>query len=941
VRPATGPARAALICVLSMLLLHVEASGQSLVPVSGWILSESGPVQGAAIALRELGTDQPQATTADASGRFRLFLQRPGRYEISITAPGFDPLVRLFDYVSGQAPDLSFELVARVIELEPLGADAVRTPIMEVRRSSVSGVVSDDEIRRLPLVTRSVTDLAGLVPGIRAYRPLGGQALPAAGPLRGERFLNFYLDGMPLKNLYDGNLIGFPQFGTPFPADALREFRVFLQPQDPAYTGGATYVVSASTHRGTDQTHGSVFGLLQHRDLAAGNDFLRARPAFAGADLARVQSGVSLRGPVSAGRLHYAMSYELSRTQNYVTVVPRPPAADPGRWDAHAGVFEAPTQNHTGVLRLTYTPGRTRSVDAIVTVRRLQTETRFGGIVSREGAVRDVHSVGTLNLRHHWVPTPRFANETSLQVIGWDNTGSALRPQSAYEYPGIRIGARSPRFVLRERHVRVTNRATILIDELLGSHAFSAGLDVGRLRLDNYLPNLELGAFEFGSDTATLPAVAHIAIGRNDDQSSRDARTALAGWLVGAYVTNEWRPHRRIVLNAGVRYDAEHGLLNNDFRVPWATEPELLAIPEVARHLERSGRRSALRALSPRISASFSPTESGATSFRASFGIVHDRIPGFIALQEQRDSRWRTYTFRAPGTTDPNELRRRVAEGEGSPPSFALVAADVALPRTRQWSVGAGRRVTPTLTLNVDYVHQHASHVYAETNLNWVDGSGSSSQRVLTPSYGDIVVWDDFARARYRALLAQITWQPRGDARLNLAYTLGDARAEWDAANQSVPAAAADRYYVMQRISGDERHRIVLSGYTPLVLGVTASAIATFASPRPYAAFVGTDDNANGFVQDDWIDGRRYLLPADRWHNWYRVLDLRLSRRVPLTGRTGLSAVAEVFNVFNWENYSSFDGRQSAPTGAANANFRKPTGVFAPRQAQLGLRLDF
>jgi hypothetical protein len=67
----------------------------------------------------------------------------------------------------------------------------------------------------------------------------------------------------------------------------------------------------------------------------------------------------------------------------------------------------------------------------------------------------------------------------------------------------------------------------------------------------------------------------------------------------------------------------------------------------------------------------------------------------------------------------------------------------------------------------------------------------------------------------------------------------------------------------------------------------------------------------------------------------YRTVDLRLAKGVPVGGVRRISVSAEAFNIFNWNNYSGFVGRQT------DALFSRKSGVFAPRQGQLGLRYEF
>src|SRR5690606_635056 len=105
---------------------------------------------------------------------------------------------------------------------------------------------------------------------------------------------------------------------------------------------------------------------------------------------------------------------------------------------------------------------------------------------------------------------------------------------------------------------------------------------------------------------------------------------------------------------------------------------------------------------------------------------------------------------------------------------------------------------------------------------------------------------------------------------------------------------------------------------------------------------VGQDLNNNNSVADDFIGGvgNRIIRPDASWENMYKTVDMRLARHFQIGSRK-VSLSAEAFNIFNWDNISSFGGRQKDAAGNPIANFGQPTGYYAPRQAQLGIRYEF
>jgi hypothetical protein len=385
--------------------------------------------------------------------------------------------------------------------------------------------------------------------------------------------------------------------------------------------------------------------------------------------------------------------------------------------------------------------------------------------------------------------------------------------------------------------------------------------------------------------------------------------------------------------------------MNNDYTVPWASDPVLQGIPELAAYLNRGDRKNQLGNVSPRVSFSWDPTGRNRTFVRGGFGIIYDRVTSFIGFQERKNSTWRVYNFTNPGTTDPAVLRARVIAGSSGSPAPILIKHDMKTPHSRQMSLGIGHQFTSELGLNVDYVRQHMDNLYVQRNPNYLDKTvNPAGVRKLTSAYGDIILWDDIGKSDFSAVLVQSTWQ-RNQTRVNLAYTLGWYEGDFDTA--ALPNFAYPFLFNRQATTGDERHRLVVSEVSPIPFGFMLSSIATFASPRPYITIDGRDINLDNITGDDYLGGTtttsgiRTTRPANAWENWYRTVDLRLARPLFINGGKKVSVSAEVFNVFNWNNNLSYGGTQFTAAGVPVASFGVPTGAYAARQAQVGMRVDW
>ncbi len=925
-----------------MLPLWVYAQ-TTTITLEGRVLSHTGqPLAGAEVLVVYKETGQQRGAVTDAEGRYRILGLVPGLYDVTARYLGYRSSTRTdVQLVVGQRATLTFTLFPEAIQVQAVEVVAERAGSFEIQRMDVSIPVLRQEILSLPLDTRNTMNLAAIAPGIRSYATIGGRSLPSAGAVPDLRFINLYVDGSEWKSLFNGNIVGIPQTGSPLPPEALQEFRVYLNTYDAEYARGGAYIISAVTRRGTNTLEGSAFVYYQNKALQDINAYqrdLEAQGRFRRPDFYnRQQVGFNLRGALRQDRLFFALNYELGRTINAVEVSPGRPAYNPDLWKAYAGWFPSPFYNHTGVLRLTYLPNTRHTVDATWATRYHENESFFGGTVARDAGLKARYFINSVQLRDTWIPRPDFMNELTFHFLSWYHNESPLVPGPTLQYPSLLLRGRNNLFplIILEQYFRITNKATYTLQHSTGLHALKGGIELTRVVSEPYRTAFQDGFFVFATDTSRLPRQATIAVGYTDPHSDKDARVRQTGWVIGGYVNDQWQPTSRLTLNLGLRYDADLHTLNQGFRAPWADDPELLA--KIPQYLNTGDRKNDLDNLSPRLSFSWDVWGTGRTFLRGGWGILYDRVPNFMAFNEKQAATWRTYTFLNPGTMDVALLRQRVLQGQATAGtlSITVIKDRMRTPQIRQLSVGVGHQVSPELVLNLDYTDQRAQNLYVQLNLNPI--KPSTRTRRLTSRYGDILAWDDFGRARYRALVASLTYQSRL-VRGNVAYTLAWAESDFDGVTP--PAYPERSAYQLQRMAGEERHRLVLSGIARLPYGFQLSGIVTLASPRPFGVVDGRDLNDNNTLVDDWPGGVRTMMPPSEWAYWYRTVDVRLSWSTVLQ-RARLTVSAEVFNLFNWTNYSGFFGTRFDQQGNPLASFGQPNGTFAPRQGQFGLRVEF
>ena len=933
IRSITRGAAALVIGFLAVFALAGHAAAQNTVNLHGRVVSSTGAgVSGVQISVHNAATNQTRGAISRSDGTYSIVGLSPGSYRVSTTMIGYAQQERDVLLAVGQNANLTFTVFEEAVAVKGVEAEAQREATFEVQRTDVSTPIVTAEIVNLPLNTRNTMNLAAIAPGVKTFAPTAGRSLPAVGSLPDLRFWNFYLDGVEWKSFFNGNLVGIPQTGSPLPQEAMREFRVHLNPYDAAYTRGSSFVLSAESQRGTNDMHGSFFIFGQNNDLNAHDLFQRrlraASSTYERADYGRQQYGFNLRGPIKQDRTFFSVAYEGQSTDNTLTVAPTGT-----RWSSFAQDYAAPTKNHTGVARFTHNLNPLHTLDLTYAGRFYDSETNFGGRTDRTGGITATYWVHSAQLRDTYTPDANTVNELSLNLLSWSHNEAQMEPGRKTEtYPGIIFGTAGFPLELKELTFRLVNRFTKSMAD--GRHIVTAGAEVAKVSIDAWLPDSRDGSFTFPNDTSTMPSSANIGLGFLTG-TEEDARAKSSGWTTGVYVQDAWSVTPRFLLTLGLRWDAEINTLNNDFESPFADDPVLQNIPMLDKFLVNGDRKNDMNNFAPRMSFSWDVKGNQRTFLRGGAGIMYDRVTTFMSFFEKRAAAWRIYTFTNPGTTDPEVLRQRVRSGQGTNlVALNLMKTDMQTPYNIQLSAGLGQKLGDGFALNLDYIHQDAKHLYAQLTPNYLQ----NGVRVLTPKYGTITLYDDQGEAKFDAIASTLTYN-KPNMRLNASYTLGWYKSEFE----GLGGYNDESFFIMQPSTGDERHRIVLSGLGDLPYGLKLSGVFIAATPRPFVATNGVDLNGDTNFNNDFLNGKdsRVIRPDNKWENMYRTFDLRLAKAVGLGGGRKVSLTAEAFNIFNWDNYSTWDGRQKEGNGNLRAGFNTFTGVYAPRQTQVGLRYEF
>ena len=308
------------LCVGTLAFAQVTAS------ISGRVLDQTGSgISGATVTVRSIETGATRAVTTDEAGNYRVLALPVGPQEIKVEKPNFKTQVRSgVDLSVAQEGVVNFQLeVGELTQQVTISAEAA---VVNTTTSAVSGVVSEREVKDLPLNGRSFDNLIALNPGAINY----GLKSPNTSTSNGNTFS--VAGRRPMDNIVLMNGIeytGSSQLaitpggvsGDLLGIDAVREFNVLTDTYGAEYGKRSGGQVSVVTQSGSNQIHGSLFEFLRNSKLDEPGIFDQGNvPPFR-----RNQFGGSLGGPIKKDKLFVFGNYEGFRQSlavSNVSVVP-------------------------------------------------------------------------------------------------------------------------------------------------------------------------------------------------------------------------------------------------------------------------------------------------------------------------------------------------------------------------------------------------------------------------------------------------------------------------------------------------------------------------------------------------------------------------------------------------------------------------------------------
>src|SRR3954464_13433001 len=276
--------------------------------------SSGGVVPNAKVTITEVGTGQVYSLLTGAGGEFVRPALKPSTYSVNVSAPGFrtaeqkDILLK-----AGERTGVTFQLtVGDVGQTVEVSASA---PLLQTESTQVGASINAKTLTDVPLGgQRNFAYLARLSPGVLPAEPGARDAANggfSAGGVRGNGQNNFLLNGVD-NNVNTIDFLNQTSYAVGPSVEAIGEMSVQTNGVNAEYGRAAGAVVNVNLKSGTNQLHGSLFEILQNRDLNA-NSWTNNQANKPRGPFIQNQFGATAGGPIQKNKLFIFGDYQGTR----------------------------------------------------------------------------------------------------------------------------------------------------------------------------------------------------------------------------------------------------------------------------------------------------------------------------------------------------------------------------------------------------------------------------------------------------------------------------------------------------------------------------------------------------------------------------------------------------------------------------------------------------
>ncbi|UII27775.1 TonB-dependent receptor [Fulvivirga maritima] len=670
--------RSVLLFAMIMLLScqKILAQGVTTASMRGTITDETGAtLPGANVIAIHEPTGVEYGTSTRLDGKYTLpNLKVGGPYIVKVSYVGHHPQeFKGIELVLGETFVLNISLDPDVTTLQEVVVSGAGDDTFNSDRTGAEIAFSNDQIKKLPTITRSASDIYRLTPSSDG-NSFGG---------RNDQYNNFSLDGSIFNNPFglDAATPGGQSDAQPISLDAIEQIQVSVAPYDVTQSGFTGASINAVTKSGTNDFHGTVFGFFRNQDLLGskveGEDVLEA-------DLRQVQAGFSLGGPIIKSKLFFFTNFELDRREDLgssfvanrgtgavnesrvlATDLERISSLLYDRFGYETGPYEGftlDTRNQKGIVKLDYNINNNHTLTATYNfLRATKEKPAHPTAIGRRGP--DANTLQFKNSGYQmnnnidsWLVELRslfsnkFSNKLQLGYTYFDD----YRDPFSTPFPPVNLTKDGSNYIIVGHEPFSINntleqqvfQASDNFEMYVGDHTFTVGVSFEKFMFENSFNLTGYGPSIFSS-TNIEDFITQVNNGEWDAtvaeaRATFDFNNANDGWAMAEseigqlafYAQDKWLMSDNFTLTLGVRFDKPLYFNTSDNITPNTDDVVYFDENNQPVTFDNTKLPDATILASPRVGFNWDVNKDGTLQLRGGSGVFTGRLP-FVWIGNQ------------------------------------------------------------------------------------------------------------------------------------------------------------------------------------------------------------------------------------------------------------------------------------------------------------------
>src|SRR5512133_3459380 len=294
--------------VLVMFAAYGWAQGAATAELHVTVKDPNGAVvKNATVVVANEERNIERTLTVNETGEYQFISLPPGRYTVTVQAPGFAKAVAKGVGVTvGQRAEFPVNLsLATASETVNVSSEP---ELVETQRTATTTTITQQRIDNLPINGRNYINFTLTDSKLARDNTPNIPIAPTSGLNFGGQRARANLVNVDGADAVDNSTNG---VRSTVSQEAVQEFQIITNNYAAEYGRASGGVVNIITRSGTNTFHGTAFGYLRNRAFQAVNPFSTVSdPAYT-----RVQAGLTLGGHLIKDRTFYFFSYETTRRQ--------------------------------------------------------------------------------------------------------------------------------------------------------------------------------------------------------------------------------------------------------------------------------------------------------------------------------------------------------------------------------------------------------------------------------------------------------------------------------------------------------------------------------------------------------------------------------------------------------------------------------------------------